>query len=1295
MASIIRGTENLNYLQGSSENDYLYGMGGNDSLAGSPGNDTLVGGAGNDTLVGGAGDDTYFFSRGDGKDLISREASLVPERNVLRLGDNISPADIVLSRTGNDGLTLSLRASDDSITIEGYFSPGVDGSSGQTRWSAVSDIRFADGSGWDRTAVFGKLNPVKTLFPGADYFQGVNLDGGAGNDMLSAAYADSQLAGGEGNDTLQGGDGNDLLVGGAGDDRLAGGAGVNTYRFNGDWGHDTLAPVMYGTRMDVIELPGLLSAALRFQRSGDGKDLLIGVKDGTQSIAVANYFSSPDIAAHLRFVLADGSNLGVEQVWHDMGNLNGLQLTGTDADDQLTGAAANDLLIGGKGNDTLNGGSGNDILVGGEGADFLFDTEGNNLFDAGAGDARLRGGSGVNLYKFGRAAGTYTLDPGLQGVHIVLLDDDVRPADVSVVAYRNESLRFAINGSAALLQLPPLRDSDVEPGTRVRVQLRFADGTFWSEDDILNQAHRGDARDNVIRGSQGLDVLQGLDGNDTLDGYRGDDTVYGGNGDDSLDGGDGNDVLLGGAGRDQLFGGEGNDYLQGQDGNDRLLGGIGNDTLRGGAGDDDLWESDGSNTFVFAAGDGNDVLHVSQGQANQNNAIVFEGGIKPQDVWVSLVGTEDRGSHLVLESGTDRVTVLNYDSAYSRYPVVNEIRFADGTVWNKDAIVVRSLIGNASDNLLNGGNGNDVLEGKGGNDTLLGGEGNDTLAGGPGMDVLNGGNDDANTYLLGRGDGQDVIPTWSAGSVIRFGEGIGAADLRGTAAPGSTLRLDYGTDSVVIGQNVRGEPQYVLEHSYVEFADRTRVPLSSFINHAPVLLYTPAPQVAQEGQPFSVVLPVGMFADPDRNDSGVMSVTGLPAWLGFDPASRTLFGVPAQMDAGSVPLSVTWTDKGGLRASTTMALNVLPAASVTLYGGAEADILAGKSNHDDLHGLAGDDQLYGMAGNDRLDGGAGNDTLAGGSGNDSYLVDAFDVVLEDAAAGLDQVTSPDSLALADNVEMLTLSGTAPVDGSGNALDNLLKGNAGANLLQGGEGSDLLQGGDGNDRLVDTSGSASLLDGGTGDDQLQGGDGNDMFIGGAGADLIVTGSGADLIVFNRGDGIDTVAGTPGAGTTLSLGGGIVYADLLLSKSGHDLILTTGATDQLIFKNWYGAPGNASVGTLQVVTAATWDYHPGALSAINDNKVEQFDFSAIVARFDDAVAGGASAWSAWTTLEQFVRGGSDTAAIGADLAYQYALNGNLANVGMTPALAIIGSSGFGSAAQDLSPDASLSDGSPLLY
>ena len=55
--------------------------------------------------------------------------------------------------------------------------------------------------------------------------------------------------------------------------------------------------------------------------------------------------------------------------------------------------------------------------------------------------------------------------------------------------------------------------------------------------------------------------------------------------------------------------------------------------------------------------------------------------------------------------------------------------------------------------------------------------------------------------------------------------------------------------------------------------------------------------------------------------------------------------------------------------------------------------------------------------------------------------------------------------LGADIENLTLTGTAAINGTGNGLDNMLTGNASANILNGGLGNDTLAGGVGNDVFV--------------------------------------------------------------------------------------------------------------------------------------------------------------------------------------------------------------------------------------
>ena len=150
-----------------------------------------------------------------------------------------------------------------------------------------------------------------------------------------------------------------------------------------------------------------------------------------------------------------------------------------------------------------------------------------------------------------------------------------------------------------------------------------------------------------------------------------------------------------------------------------------------------------------------------------------------------------------------------------------------------------------------------------------------------------------------------------------------------------------------------------------------------------------------------------------------------------------------------------------------------------------------------IDGLGGNDDITGSAGGDRINGGTGEDIMAGGRGNDTYYVDTTgDRVVEATREGFDKVYSAVDYVLGDNVEHLTLTGTAQ-SGLGNSLRNTIVGNQFDNTLAGGDGNDTLAGNEGDDELRGGSGSDGYV--------YEAGDGNDVIIdapGDSGEDVIV-------------------------------------------------------------------------------------------------------------------------------------------------------------------------------------------------
>ena len=601
------------------------------------------------------------------------------------------------------------------------------------------------------------------------------------------------------------------------------------------------------------------------------------------------------------------------------------------------------------------------------------------------------------------------------------------------------------------------------------------------------------------------------------------------------------------------------------------------------------------------------------------------------------------------------------------------------------------LVGGKGNDVLFGGVGKDVLYGGAGNDRLYGEDGDDILDGGDGDDYLSGGagND---IYVVRLGSGNDVIGV-DANDTVRF-EDIKSNELRGRRRVGNNLVIDYGKKDSVTVVDYFSSGYWVSSNQSIqfEFADG----------------------VKWNGEQLTKAYPLDAMRLGGENDYVYLSNENVTVYAGT--GNDTIFG-----NGG---IDIIYGEEGDDTLDGNKGDDVLDggAGNDRLYGGAGKDVLYGGAGNDRLYGEDGDDILDGGDGDDYLSGGAGNDiyVVRLGSGNDVIGVDANDTVrFEDIKSNelrgrrrvgnnlvidygkKDSVTVVDYFSsgywvssnqsiqfeFADGVKwngeqlskiypleavlssgndyfVLSKEKTTVYAGKGN---DIVYGNDGNDILYGEEGGDSLYGGAGNDLLV----------GGEGNDFLNGETGNNILVGGVGNDLIRSSDGIDIILFNSGDGKDTVTAGWGKDDTLSLGKGILYADLQFKKSANDLILQTGKDEQILFQNWYVNSTSRGSATLQIVTDGADVFDVTTSSKLNNKKITRFDFDGLVNKFDKnrAVDANLNSWSLSSSLLEFHLGGSDANAIGGDIAYQYGKEGSLSAISLMSVQALLTAKNLG--------------------
>ena len=1207
----------VSYLDGNAGNNTFNGPGTYLNAAGTPVTSVGGGEAGYAVMAGGTGDDTYWLRPDIGGQVV--EAADAGNDTVVLSGSNwihyTLPASVENLRSDEGGTSYPAQtryrtgnALDN--TIEGF----------RLDWTGAGPHNVIDGGagadtmiGFDGIDVFIVDNARdRVVDRGSDTAHGLN----PAADEIRAAVSyvlpeHIEILTLTGSGAIDG-TGNDLA------NTLDGAANGAINRLDGGRGDDRYRA---GANDIVVE------------RAGEGTDTVELNGTGTRT------YAPEDLPANVEG-LAFGDDLGAAAY---AGDLRDDFVTGNASGNRLDGGAGNDRLAGGAGNDTLIGGAGNDLLEGGAGLDEIH-------LARGCGEDQVTDSDRLYRVVFDASIapadvslrdGWLSIAGGNDRVHLTE-GAELRFADGTVVTRTEFNAQLSASRSSV-----PTSGADLLTGTDAADTFDALEGDDFVYGKGGNDTLAGSAGDDRLFGDDGADVLNGGAGRDQLRGGSGDDTLdggddadvlhgddgadrligaaaadylYGGGGDDDLDGGADGDQLDGGAGVDRLIGGDGDfDYLNGGDGDDQLFGdrmdgvgaddgvdyltgGAGNDTLAGGGGSDSLDGGGGNDTYVLQSGGGIDIVSDALA-AGETTFVVVDAGIAPGDVGLARVFDEWGTAVLQLRANGDADGLDLHDYGDAAHPL--EIRFGDGTVWTHSAIQDRlySRHGTDGDDLLEGGWGDDRLYGYAGADTLNGYDGNDLLDGGAGADTLRGGSGDDN-YLVDTA--ADII-------VELAGEGWDSVDSPVALTLAANVDALTLTGAAAINGTGNALPNIIVGNTAANVLD---------------------------GKGGADVLRGGAGNDSYVVDNAGDVVTEL-AGEGSDTVSSSVaYTLGANLE------NLTLTGSGAIAGT----------------GNAAANVLRGNS---------GANTLSGLDGNDSLDGAAGADSLRGGNGDDTYVVDnAGDVVVEAVGAGTDLVKSSVTATLAANVELLTLTGTGAINGTGNTLANWLQGNTAANtlaggdsqdllwgdlgndILQGGNGRDLMQGGDGNDTLTDAAAN-NFFHGGAGADVLTGGSGAEFFAGGAGNDTVTLGAGSDVIGFNRGDGADIVNASTGADNTLSLGKGIRYADVALTRTGNDLVVETGVGEQLTLKDWYVTTANRHVVTLQMVIDASTDYAAGSTDALRNRRLERFDFAGLVSRYDAARAGTPtlSHWSVASALASVHQGGSDTAAFGGDFAYQY--------------------------------------------
>jgi Ca2+-binding RTX toxin-like protein len=431
----------------------------------------------------------------------------------------------------------------------------------------------------------------------------------------------------------------------------------------------------------------------------------------------------------------------------------------------------------------------------------------------------------------------------------------------------------------------------------------------------------------------------------------------------------------------------------GTSGNDTAALPVTGATIDAGQGDDSLSvQGNGSDTFLFAKGDGHDTI------SNPGTPFDREDTLKLVDILPSEVVLIRSANALTLSvpSTGDSINLPSQFLADTRPGEdygVSSIVFADGTIWNRDTIRTNAAI--------SGTPGNDSMTLPVTGATVDAGKGDDYLT------VVGSGSD---TFLFAKGDGHDTIDNPGSGfdreDVLRLVDILPSEITIGRNANALVIGIPSTGDTVTALWQFWGDsrPGQNMGVSSIVFADGTVWDRDTIRANALTWLGTPGnDNIGAPTNGFNIDAGRGddyiplqgngsdtiLFAKGDGHDtidnpgSGfdredtLKLVDALPSDVSLVRSGNALLvSIPSTGDS----INLLWQFWGDTRPGQNQGVSNIVFADGTVWTRDQIRSFA--------LGSTGNDTLTGTSGNDTFFGSSGSDTMIGGGGYDTYRINS-------------------------------------------------------------------------------------------------------------------------------------------------------------------------------------------------------------------------------------------------------------------------------------------------------------------